>query len=116
MCERWKIFDNFLADMGCRPPSMTLDRWPNKDGNYEPGNCRWATRKQQGRNTTRNRILIVRGITGCLEELAEYFGIDSGIAASRLQYGWDVESAFTMPVKAPDHDALGRFVKAQGRI
>jgi hypothetical protein len=52
-CERWLKFENFLSDMGKRPDGMTLDRYPNKDGNYEPGNCRWATRSQQNSNRKR---------------------------------------------------------------
>jgi hypothetical protein len=50
VCERWNEFDNFLKDMGEPPDGMTLDRWPDKDGNYEPSNCRWATRKEQAKN------------------------------------------------------------------
>jgi hypothetical protein len=63
VCERWSDFGNFLADMGERPPDKTLDRWPNKDGGYEPGNCRWATRKEQ----TANRFCPEKARTHCPE-------------------------------------------------
>lgn len=54
MCERWRTdFSTFLADMGQRPVGTSLDRWPNPDGNYETGNCRWATRNEQASNRSK---------------------------------------------------------------
>ena len=51
VCDRWRFsFENFLADMGECQPGLSIDRYPDKNGNYTPGNCRWATAKEQANN------------------------------------------------------------------
>src|SRR5262249_43518936 len=59
VCTRWQeSFQNFLADMGpCPSPQHSLDRYPDNNGNYEPGNVRWATLQEQANNTRRNHIV-----------------------------------------------------------
>ncbi len=54
VCERWSEFENFLADMGEQPMGLTLDRIDN-DGNYEPGNCRWITHKENCNNRSKKK-------------------------------------------------------------
>ena len=69
VCDRWRSsFEAFYLDMGERPsPGHTLDRIDN-DGDYEPANCRWATRREQSRNKRNNRWITVEGETLCLAD------------------------------------------------
>src|SRR6516162_5194072 len=85
VCERWLTsFDNFYSDMGPRPsPAHSIDRIDFK-GNYEPGNCRWATMSQQARNTSRNRILTFNGQLLTLVEWSEKTGISQELIRARI--------------------------------
>jgi hypothetical protein len=84
VCDRWKDLKSFVADMGDPPDGMTLDRWPDKNGNYEPGNCRWATPKQQAQNTRRNVMVSLEGESMCLSEAADRIGITRTTLFSRV--------------------------------
>ena len=101
VCERWRNdLAAFLADVGQRPsPKHSLDRIDNDRG-YEPGNVRWATQREQMRNTRKNRLLTVRGETRSLAEWAERFGIRSGAILYRLSRGWSHEAAVCTPLAA----------------
>jgi len=92
VCERWKSFENFLKDMGEPPDGHSLDRIEN-DGDYEPGNCRWATRRQQMRNTRGVRTFTMEGIALCLVEWAEKFGVNYDALRAKLDRGSSIEEA-----------------------
>jgi hypothetical protein len=96
VCERWHDFAMFIADMGERPAGTSLDRI-NNDGNYEPGNCRWATQTQQTRNTRSNRWVVVDGLRMVFAEAAEKYGISPATAWLRLKSGWSEDDAFMVP-------------------
>ncbi len=101
VCERWKDFLTFLADMGPKPsPEHTLDRFPDNDGNYEPGNCRWATPAEQGRNRRDNCYLTCQGRTMTMTDWAAELGITPATLWCRLHMlGWSIERALTTPAR-----------------
>lgn len=98
VCERWAVFENFMYDMG-QPPSPTheIDRI-DVNGNYEPGNCRWITPKEQNRNK-RNSILVeYNGRVQCLSAWGEEVGLCVGTLRQRLcALNWPVEKALFTP-------------------
>jgi len=84
VCERWHSFDNFLADMGIPDEGMTIDRI-NNDGNYEPGNCRWATRGEQSLNLRNTRLVEIEGVTYKAAILAKLAGMKTDSIVARAQ-------------------------------
>lgn len=98
VCERWLMFENFLADMGRVPEGLSLDRI-NNDGNYEPDNCRWTTFKEQTRNSTTAKPITIDGVTKCLAEWVETTDIAYCTAKMRIRRGWDAWRALSEPVK-----------------
>lgn len=100
VCERWCKFENFLADMGEVPDGLTLDRYPNNNGNYEPGNCRWATAIEQANNKNNNHYITINGTTKTLAEWSVHTGINKGTISSRINgYGWSEERAVMTPIR-----------------
>lgn len=99
VCERWRNdFSAFLADMGPRPsPKHSIDRYPDNCGNYEPGNCRWATRRQQDLNMRRMVFVEFRGGRVPLIELVEGSGLKYQTVWDRLRRGWGIQRALTQP-------------------
>lgn len=93
VCDKWKNFENFLLDIG-EPPTEkhSLDRIDN-DGNYCPENCRWATRKEQARNTRKNKFINFNGKMWCISELAEKYNIAPSTLFSRINRGISVHEA-----------------------
>lgn len=100
MCDKWRnSFEAFYADMGDVNDGMTIDRIDN-NGNYEPSNCRWATRLEQARNTRQNCNLIFNGKTRCIAAWAEEIGINRVTLSDRInKLGWTTEQALTTPVR-----------------
>jgi hypothetical protein len=100
VCDRWRSFKNFLADMGPKPPGTSLDRIDN-GGNYEPSNCRWATKLQQANNTRTNRRCTYEGETLTLAEWAERTGFPYNLLRDRIHKGWPIEEAINIPPCGP---------------
>lgn len=96
VCDRWLSFESFLLDMGERPKGLSLERIDN-DGDYQPGNCRWATNQEQSLNRRSNRRLTFNGKTQTVKEWSLELGFKKNLIKDRLRIGWTVEQALTVP-------------------
>lgn len=88
--EKWALANGYTDE-------LTIDRFPNKDGNYEPGNCRWATYKEQARNRKKSILVDFGGETRALSEWAELYDVKYSVLAKRHKLGWDFFRALTEP-------------------
>lgn len=100
VCDEWQSFENFRkwANINGYDETLTLDRIDN-NGNYEPSNCRWISRKEQANNRRTNRFIEFNGQVHSLARWAEIIGMQPRTLSNRLDAGWTVERAFTQPVK-----------------
>jgi len=110
ICDRWlgeNGFENFMADMGLRPSGThSIDRFPDKNGNYESDNCRWATVAEQNNNRRKPYNSLYMTAFGQTLSVADWartkYAIKSGVPRQLLRsrvvkYGWTVEEALTRP-------------------
>lgn len=96
VCDEWASFENFLADMGPCPRGFSIDRVDNEKG-YSKDNCRWATRNDQMRNTSRTILLTLEleGVTQtlCLKDWSAKFGIPYPTVRKRIRSGMSPKDA-----------------------
>ena len=103
VCDKWQAFDGFWEDMG---PSwrvgLSIDRYPNKDGNYEASNCRWASDLEQARNRRTERVIDTPSGPMSITEAAEKYGLSRQTISSRLRYEWSNPADLVAPSLRPN--------------
>jgi hypothetical protein len=128
VCDRWQdSFENFFADVGPRPgPGFSIDRFPDNDGNYEPGNVRWATVTEQQNNRRKTRRVTAFGQTMAMTDWARLMKIPVDTLWRRLSiWNWSPEHAVSTPVPpkktelrarviAAGYETVSAFMKATG--
>lgn len=103
VCERWQTFENFYADMGPRPRGMTIDR-KDPNGNYEPSNCRWATRQEQATNKRNTHFITWNGKTQSAAQWERELGLGQNVVAQRIKKGCPIEQVLN--ISARKHKTL----------
>lgn len=106
VCDRWLVFDNFLADMGEKPEGLTIDRVDNSTG-YSKENCRWASRHEQGRNTRANVWITVDGVSKLQVDWCRELGTTSSHFAYCKRRGIPAE-VFIKKLKERNHGNFGK--------
>ena len=98
VCVKWRNnAEQFADDMGNPPyPEATIERI-NTNGPYSPENCIWATPKQQARNRRNNRYVMLNGTERLLVEVCEEYDVNYGLVKIRLDRGWTLFDALTLP-------------------
>lgn len=112
VCDRWLVFKNFAADIGERPPGMTIDRIDN-DGPYSPENFRWATRAQQSRNRRGLVNLTYDGKTMTVEEWGRFLGRHPTTLRSRIRMGHSLEKILSPSLHLPSQNPKARQPRKQ---
>jgi hypothetical protein len=100
ICPQWlNSFETFLNDVGPRLSAKhSIDRFPDRHGNYEPGNVRWATRREQVLNRDMTHQITLNGVTRPLIDVCLEFGINGKAMRARLQRGWSAEKIISTPI------------------
>lgn len=115
VCERWRVFENFYADMGEPPfPKAQLDRIDG-DGNYDPSNVRWVTTKQQQRNRSDTHFLEHRGMRLCITDWSAQTGILAVTIKQRLRMGWAVPKVLETAVSSRRKKRINQSEEAEDK-
>jgi len=100
VCDEWQEFINFkdwALSTGYKD-NLTIERI-DVNGNYEPANCRWATRKEQANNMTTSHLITYKNETKTMSQWADVLGFELDTLKRRIYLGWSVEKAFTTSLR-----------------